>query len=108
MACCTRACFGFRAQFFFVATIASHFFIVCLAITTVGFAAVAFLAKELDVGCLAAAPAGIGDDVIVFELVKTTAALAHTPVAGKDYFFGGFRNVPALGKGKKAQEKKRK
>lgn len=60
-----------------------------LAKTSIRLASVASLTKQLNIGAVAAATTGKGDDVVVFQAQRTAATTASTPIPGKDDLFGG-------------------
>lgn len=93
---------------FATAAVGAHFFVVDFAVASVGFAAVALLAEQLDVGCIARAAARVRRDVVEFQILRGAATLTHAVVPGVDHFFGHFRHVPALSEAANPKQQKRK
>ena len=68
------------------------------AYTTVGFAAVAFQAKQLNIGSIAASTAGKRRNVVELQIQGTSTTLANASIPGINDLLGGGGNVPTLGK----------
>jgi len=50
-------------------------------IAAIGFASVAWLAKQLNIGFITTATTRVGHDVIVFKILSTATALAYASVS---------------------------
>jgi hypothetical protein len=68
-----------------------------MAMAAIRFATVAFLSKQLNNGCIAAALTRIGYDMVVLKALCAATALANTPIPCEDDLFSRRRDMPALG-----------
>lgn len=82
----------------FIAAIGAHSSVMDFAVAAVGFAEVAALTQQLNIGGSVTTSAGKRDDMVVLQVVGNTATLTHASVSGIDNFFRRLRYITTLSK----------